>query len=92
MVVNKHSNPCSYNIRTNTGTTLRRNRPHLRKTSEMPPAAASVLDDFTYDDPSPLVTDEHPAAPQANEPTERCTRSGRIVRLPVRFRNNSFDC
>ena len=37
VVVDKLSNPCSYNIRTDTGNILRRKRRHLRITSEAPP-------------------------------------------------------
>ena len=43
MVVDKLSNPRSYNIRTDTGTILRRKRRHLRITSEVPPGPALGL-------------------------------------------------
>ena len=87
VVIGKHSNPRSYDIRTDTGGTLRRNRRHLRKTCEPPPTAASVLDDF-LDDSAPLVNDEPAVAPEVIVPVEKRTRSGRIVRLPLRFRDD----
>ena len=64
MVIGKHSNLCSYGIRTDTGGALRRNRCHLRKTCESPPTAASMLDDFLDDDSTPLVNDELAIAPE----------------------------
>ena len=53
VVVDKLSNPRSYNI-TGIGTILRRNRRHLRITSEAPPPPISVLDD----DLAPLTDNE----------------------------------
>ena len=97
VVIGKHSTPCSYNIETGNGNTLRRNRRQLRKTSEVPPSLTPDLDDFiceddhspeTADGPSPI--DQPPVAPQPqmSRPTETRTRSGRVVRPPLRFRDN----
>ena len=73
VVIGKHSNSHPYNIRTDTGGTLRRNRHHLRKICGPPPTAASVLDDFLDDDSTPLVSDEPAVAPKKH------TRSGQSI-------------
>ena len=93
VVVGKHSSPRSYNIMTDTGTTLRRNRRHLRRTREAPPPALLDFDDFLCDDDTPPLGSESPAndspvVPQVTGPTESRTRSGRIVRPPLRFRDD----
>ena len=93
VVVGKHSSPRSYKIMTDTGTTLRRNRRHLRRTREAPPPALLDFDDFLCDDDTPPLGSESPAndspvVPQVTGPTESRTRSGRIVRPPLRFRDD----
>ena len=92
VVVDKLSNPRSYNIRTDTGTILRRNRRHLRITSEAPPPPTSVLDDdlapLTDNESSDNVPLDPAAAIVPTDSTARRTRSGRIVTVPLRFRNN----
>ena len=97
VVIGKHSTPRSYNIKTGNGNTLRRNRRHLRKTIEVPPPPpAPDLDDFVCEDNHSAATadgpsvDQPPVAPQpqVGRSTETRTRSGRIVRPPLRFRDN----
>ena len=96
VVIGKHSTPRSYNIKTGNGNTLRRNRRHLRKTIEVPPPPAPDLDDFLCeDDHPPAAADGHsvdqpPVAPQLQmgKFIETRTRSGRIVRPPLRFCDN----
>ena len=62
----------------------------MRKIYEPPPTAASVLDDFLDDDPALLVNDEPAVAPEVIVPVERRTRSGWIVRPPLRFRDDKL--
>ena len=96
VVIGKHSTPRSYNIKTGNGNILRRNRRHLRKTIEVPPLPAPDLDDFVCEDNHSAATvdgpsvDQPPVAPrpQISISTETRTRSGRIVRPPLRFRDN----
>ena len=57
----------------------------MRKTYEITLTAASVLDDFLNDDPAPLVDDKPAVAPEVIVSVEKHTRSGRLVRLPLRF-------
>ena len=78
---------------TDTGATLRRNRRHLRRTREAPPQAMLDFDDFLCDNDTSALGSEFlvadpPVVPQATRLTERRTRSGRIVRQPVRFRDD----
>ena len=89
-VIGKNPNPRSYDIRTETGTILRRNRRHLRKTREDPPVTAPILDDFSDDDLGSPATNELPVVQEPVQHTERRTRSGRIVRLPLRFRDDNY--
>ena len=55
MVVGEYSSPCLYNIMTDTGTTLRRNRRHLRKTREAPPQILLDFNNFSCDDDIPTL-------------------------------------
>ena len=89
-VIGKNPNPRSYDIRTETGTILRRNRRHLRKTREVPPVTAPILDDFSDDDLGSPATNEPPVVQKPVQHTERRTRSGHIVRLPLRFRDDNY--
>ena len=51
VVLDRHSAPRSYNIKTAEGTVLRRNRRHLKKTNEDPPNVTNAIDDsFTTED------------------------------------------
>ena len=47
-----------------------------------------MLDDFLDDDPALLVNDEPAVPPEVIVPVERRTRSGWIVRPPLRFRDD----
>ena len=93
VVIDRHSSPRSYNIRTAEGTTLRRNRRQLKKTSESPPTGTTAIMD---DDIVDVVTDLSPSlsSPQSVEMTqgnvtsERRTRSGRVIRPPSRYRDD----
>ena len=93
VVLSHHPAPRSYNIKTADGTLLRRNRRHLKKTNEDPPDVSTNLDDsFIIEDSAPAVNNQMPPMepPPARVPpsTEKCTRSGRTVRPPARFRDD----
>ena len=80
IVVGKHFNPDS-------GTILRRNKCHLRKTSETPPVTSLIFYDSLCDD-SLVVANEPLPLLEVVKPAERCTRSGHIVRLPLRYHDD----
>ena len=92
MVLNQHSAPRSYNIRTAEGRVLRRNRRHLKKTSENSPNVTITIDDpFTTED-SPSAANQTPPVvsvePRHSRPApvyEKHTRSGRVIRPPTRY-------
>ena len=91
VVVSKHPSPRSYDIKTAQGTYLRRNRRHLRKTVELspPPATGFIDDDFagaSRNSPMPQAIPQ--PADQCADTPERRSRSGRVIRLPARYRNN----
>ena len=96
VVLNRHPAPRSYNIRTAEGTTLRRNRRHLKKTNEDPPNVTTTIDDsFTTDDTASAVNNRMPHVINVEPPSARAapldgkrTRSGRVVRPPARYRND----
>ena len=91
MVLNHYPASRSYNIKTADGTLLRRNRRHLKKTSERPPNVTTDLDDlFTIEDSAPAVSTYNQMPPMARAPpsNEVRTRSGCIVRPPARFRDD----
>ena len=91
VVINKHPNPRSYNIRTPQGSVLRRNRCHLRQTKETF-TPSDDTDDY-YDEypgtdtPSgpELATNEPPPCDESNQSAERRSRYGRLIRPPVRY-------
>ena len=89
VVVGKHASPRSYDIRTAQGTQLRRNRRHLKKTVELPPPAPTTFidDDIetTDADCPPPVTNPQQVVDQQNGTNERRSRSGRIIRRPVKY-------
>ena len=80
-VISAHSSPRSYNIQTDTGTQLRRNRRDLIHTRKDPPVCARHIDEDVPSATSPPV--------QQNAGPRPCskTSSGRPVKLPVRFRD-----
>ena len=96
VVLNHHPVPRSYNIRTAEGTTLRRNRRHLKKNNEDPPDVTTTIENsFTTDDSASAVNNQVPHVVNVEPPharavplNEKRTRSGRVVRPPVRYSNN----
>jgi hypothetical protein len=101
IVNSKHSSPRSYIVETEHGSTLRRNRRHLIKTKEDPPVCSPPIEDgetstsssssFNESTPSVLTSSStsSPTPPglikTINAPVS--TRSGRVVKLPVRFKD-----
>ena len=81
-VIGTHPTPRSYNVTTDTGTQLRRNRRDLIRTREDPPLCARHIDE----DVSPPSV-QPAAAPPPPLPPCRKTSSGRPVKMPVRFRD-----
>ena len=91
VVIDIHSAPRSYIIRTADGTILRRNRRHLRKTYEQRPADQS----YWYDDDEsetvsqqtvpPCDTTTTSTAVSLASPVERRSRYGRLIQPPVRY-------
>ena len=97
VVLSHHPAPRSYNIKTPDGTLLRRNRRHLKRVNETPPAVTTTFDEpFTIEDSEPAVTNEMPLVPpppvRAPPSNERRTRIGRIVQLPARFCDDNNWC
>ena len=92
VVLNCHSAPRSYNIKTAKGRVLRRNRRHLKKTSEDPHNVTITIDDpFTTED-SPSAANQTPPVVSVEPPHSRLTsvheertRSGRVIRPPTRY-------
>ena len=89
VIINKHSSPRSYNIRTPQGTILRRNRHHLKQTKEAFTPCDDTDDYFDDDLSGDLYLDSQPLneAPQSEEPLqlgERRSRYGRVIRPPLR--------
>ena len=91
VVIDTHSAPRSYIIRTADGTILRRNRRHLRKTYEQRPADQS----HWYDDDETEIIPQQTVPPHdttttsiaisSAPPSERRSRYGRLIRPPVRY-------
>ena len=91
VVIDTHSAPRSYIIRTADGTILRRNRCHLRKTYEQRPADQS----HRYDDDETEIIPQQTVPPHdttttsiaisSAPPSERRSRYGRLIRPPVRY-------
>ena len=87
----KHTTPRSYHIKTAQGTNLRRNRCHLKKTIESPPPSVTMyIDDDNEstvpESPPPLVNPQ-PVSQDCGA-NENRSRSGRIIRLPMRYRDD----
>ena len=80
-VIAAHPSPRSYNIETDSGIQLRRNRRDLIRTREDPPVCHRHIDD----DPPTIA----PSRVQHDSGPPSCieTSSGRTVKLPVRFRD-----
>ena len=98
VVIGRHTSPRSYDIRTAQGTQLRRNRRHLKKTMESssPSSATPFIDDdleatnidhpTNIDRPTPVTNFQQ--VNQQNDTNERRSRSGRIIRCPVRYHDD----
>ncbi|XP_035700303.1 uncharacterized protein K02A2.6-like [Branchiostoma floridae] len=87
----------SFEVETEDGGVYRRNRRHLRKTPETPPATVGTDDADQGDAPEPTVNDE-PTTTTTTPPAETAvkddtagqqmtTRSGRAVRPPVHLKD-----
>ena len=96
-VTAQHAAPRSYVVSTPDGTAYRRNRRHLLLTNEPPvvstgpPLDEAVIPPVSAT-PAVPVSNAESALPAANEssplPTQaKCTSSGRIVRLPARYKD-----
>jgi hypothetical protein len=98
IVNSEHSSPRSYIVETEHGSTLRRNRRHLIKTKEDPPVCSPPIEDGeTSTSSSPSLNESTPSLSTSsasslpgiiktiNAPV--LTRSGRVVKLPVRFKD-----
>ena len=89
IVTKKLQSPRSFSVKTESGSILRRNRRHLVKSKESPPDCSVPLgDDF------PDISDQHRTEPDtvADTDTSRdnskiVTKAGRVVKLPVRFKD-----
>ena len=88
VVDTKHIEPRSYNVRTETGSMLRRNRRDIIATYEMALCCNPSTDDDYIPSAStqPLDNQLILQQPMLNDHT-RTTRSGRVVHMPVRFRD-----
>lgn len=96
IVTGQRREPCSYNLLTPAGKALRRNRRHLRKIypglfrdtdldedSEVTHPQTHGSPDLPPQDPPPQVL----PPVNVNSSPAYCTKSGRAVRCPVRFRD-----
>ena len=86
-VIAVRPSPRSYNIETDMGTQLRRNRRDLIRTREYPPVCARPVDE---DEPSVIRhhSSRDPTPARTVRPAPRIkTTSGRTVKPPVRFRD-----
>jgi len=79
-VIGAHQSPRSYQVQTDNGTHLRRNRRDLIRTREDLLVCAHHIDDDELS--APLQSNAVPSLPPCIK-----TRSGRSVKLPVRFRD-----
>ena len=86
-VVERSNTPRFYVVQTEDGSTLRRNRRHLIRTAEEAPVCAPHIEDLL---PAPTEEPE-PQHQSTQQPIANpiSTRSGRIVKRPVRF--NDYD-
>jgi len=95
VVVNEHSSPRSYNITTDRGINLRRNRVHLQRTTQEPTPQITNedYDDLPINDPTSRQQDtqDRPNAPTntASEP-HRILRPREAIRKPARYRDSEF--
>ena len=89
VIVSKHTTPRSYNIRSANGNILRRNRRHINRTSESPPEP-DYYDDIA-DDPQELpssdTADQFRSSESHEAPTQRVSRYGRPIKVPLRYRD-----
>ena len=87
MIVQRHSTSCSYDLITTSGNIIRRNRRHLKRTREIrPEVIVPVIDDT----PASTNLFSQPPRQRSNanasqQPTEKRTCSGRLVKPPVRY-------
>ena len=87
VVWNQHHAPRSNVVKTHTGVLLRRNRRHLIHTAEDSPVISTpLLDDIDDASAVPVVPRTVLPSVSQTEP-ERRTRSGRVIRHPVRFQD-----
>lgn len=86
-VIAAHPSPRSYNIETNMGTKLRRNRRDLISTREDPPVCARPVDEDEPPVTSPPVTRSDTSKNNVRPSPCIRTASGRTVKPPVRFRD-----
>ena len=79
IINSKCNSPRSYNVDIETGLTIRRNRRAIIKTAEPPPVCEPFIDNDL-----PVTSNRIDAQPVTQQVT---TRSGRVVRAPVRFKD-----
>ena len=84
VVVNRHDAPRSYNIEAESGSKLRRNRVHLRKTLENRPNIETEID---YDNLITSSQSDEQRTQDANINT-RSLRPRENIRKPARYRDN----
>ena len=87
VIVQKDSTPHSYHLTTTSNKSIRHNRRHLKQTLEPTPIITpSVDDDIT------VSVSKSSSSPQRDTTivTERRTRSGRIIKPPLRYAKNFF--
>jgi len=87
IVNSEHSSPRSYIVGTEHGSTLRRNRRQLIKTKEDPPLVRLPLMEDDASSPSSITSlpSSSTSSPPLPSPGVIRTRSGRTIKLPVRF-------
>uniref|UniRef100_A0A8C9UY15 Gypsy retrotransposon integrase-like protein 1 n=1 Tax=Scleropages formosus TaxID=113540 RepID=A0A8C9UY15_SCLFO len=98
-VLNKHECPRSFIVRTSEGKTYRRNRRHLMKTNEQEsPLFDKETDMYTdsdkeethegnKDQAESALVNHTPPQEESQTQLTKTTRSGRVIRLPSRFRD-----
>ena len=89
VVEGKCMQPRSYNVKTESGSILRRNREHILKTKENRQLKQQIDIDVDDDDCQPQYQDRKPeifpSPPQTTDSGEKVTSSGRVVKMPKRF-------
>jgi len=94
MVVKQTKEPRSYLVQTQSGTVLRRNRRHLQKVG--PTGTDSAKTDMDSFSQPPLKQKPHEKStsimnaeqvPPDPVPGPKMTSSGRVIKLPVRYRD-----